>query len=447
MANNHQSSSSPGRPKGPGLAYTAAEQKPTDRVHWALPLCVCTGVLGVLIGEAKQGFFGQQAEPTPVGAVRSREPLVKQRDASPVTVSSSAPAVESRPESKAALAEFDSARLPAFKVSMQIPKHKTFAEQISQWNADITPEQQKELQDLVGELEASVSRAAAKLKDSEANSSTSPAVDAALSLQSELQLVRAAVLKECQPVVETHRRSEDMIDIASSRRHVDAANYSKSAFMVKYGAPDVFLRRIIKEVTGHELGMDVQMSISGALPQPFTANPLTLEVAVYEGKATGKYEAVLARLACGTGVLMKQLTERAEAGVDMRLAGGELTAPQHACAIALQNVVIGHLHANYPEFLFDVHMLSDSLFREPTGELAYDSGREIYNAALTALGSPTAAFNYLLTHQELSEEMESALKQAARGAQPIALGQRRVDVVLKRLSAVSDAAAKLLAGK
>lgn len=341
------------------------------------------------------------------------------------------------------LTEFGSRSKPGFVVSKQLPKLKTFAEQAAQFKSvDIDPAAEKEIRELLADLDGSIKRAEDSLKQRDLKSST--VVSPALSLESEYRLVMREVQHKLLEVAKTLKPAEDraalLFDIPSSRIREDTAHYLQSPYLAKYGSPDLFLRRLVKEVTGQELGPDVTFSITSSIGEPYQVDAEKRRVLVIEGKGLAKYEGVLGRLAAGTGVLIKQSTERADGRPEAISSGSAPTPMQHAAAIALQNVVASHLIANYPEFSFDTQMLmlEDSSFLETSGDHSFDRAREIYNAVVTVLGSQGDAFNYLISRQTLTPAMEEALKADSNSA------SRRFDRLRQSVKGVSDTVDQLL---
>lgn len=331
------------------------------------------------------------------------------------------------------LTDFGSSSSPALLVTQPVSKLRTFAQQAELWkSADITVDLDVEVSELLVELQGSIRAAIGFLKEKKRDEAQ--VVTPIQSLASKYSLVVRAIREKLEQadekVLPAEERVTHLFDLPANRLKKDSSLYLDSPKVAKYGNPEVLLRRILKEATGRELGADITLTGDPSISEPFAVDTANRKVSVFVNGSLGRYELMLGNLAAGTGAMIKQILEQGDAGAEKKSVGKQLTARQHAAGYALQSVVLGHLIANYPEFSFDpqLGLLTDWSFREGSGDEVFDSGRKMYNAVVTALGSPHEAFNYLITDKSLTKEMESAMNSAPT------IAPRRIDVVHEKLS-------------
>lgn len=333
------------------------------------------------------------------------------------------------------LTDFGSSSSPALLVTQPVSKLRTFAQQAELWkSADITVDLDVEVSELLVELQGSIRAAIDFLKEKKRNEAQ--IVFPIESLYTKYSLVvreiREKLEQADEKVLPAEERVTHLFDLPANRLKKDSSLYLDSPKVAKYGNPEELLRRVLKEATGRELGADITLTGDPSISEPFAVDTANRKVSVFVNGSLGRYELMLGNLAAGTGAMIKQILEQGDAGAEKKSFSKQLTARQHAAGYALQSVVLGHLIANYPEFSFDpqLGLLTDWSFREGSGDEVFDSGRKMYNAVVTVLGSPHEAFNYLITDKSLTKEMESAMNSAPT------IAPRRIDVVHEKLSKV-----------
>jgi tetratricopeptide (TPR) repeat protein len=338
----------------------------------------------------------------------------------------------------------------AFLVSKELPFCKTFYWQMKEWKeADIDGETWNQI---VGPLEKMLSKIKQTENDLVNNSSTSSA-NPAQALSTEFKRVTKEVEEKLekarQELKPAEQRAEWLFNVPSSRFRDDSKRFVDSPYMAKYGTPDVFLRRLVKEVTGQALGSDIKIVVMSTSPTAgplFSAEPGKREVFAFEGKSVATYEMVVARLAAGTGALLKQLRDQVEGWGQKRERSGELNPAEYASAVAFQHVIIAHLVANYPEFSFDKGggVLTDSAFRAEEGGEKFSHGRKVYDAVASQQGNSAKAFNYLITDQYLTKDMGEVLYPNGKEPDIGWKRSRRIDRLPDEIKSISGKAEALL---
>ncbi len=343
---------------------------------------------------------------------------------------------EPRPEvskPQQVLTDFGTASSPTLLVTKPVTKLRTFAQQAELLKlADIDVDTDSEISQLMVDLQGSIQAAKDFFKEKKRDEAQ--VVGPIQSLASKYSLVVRAITEKLEQadkkVLPAEESATLLFDLPANRLEKDNSLYLDSPKVAKYGNPEVLLRRILKEATGRELGADITLTGDPSISGPFAFDTANRKVSASVSGSLGGYELMLGNFAAGTGAMIKQILEQGEAGAEKKSAGKQLTARHHAAGYALQSVVVGHLIANYPEFSFDprLGLLTDWSFREESGDEVFDSGRKMYNAVVTVLGSPHEAFNFLISNKNLTKEMESSMNSAPT------IAPRRIDVVHDKLS-------------
>lgn len=184
------------------------------------------------------------------------------------------------------------------------------------------------------------------------------------------------------------------------------------------GSPESFVKELVKKLTGKDLPEWARLEVrpidqDGILGfANFTTREIVAKDRVYEG--------VVIAFAHEVGHIISMHEEAFEAGRGPRVpTAKDVDAWEEACAHAFEATVASYLGSSHTEegrlahdlFLRDYRIFTENYYGGVNVTECHHVGMVYLDAALTVLGSPGAAYNYLSSHTELSPAMLAVIEE------------------------------------
>lgn len=212
----------------------------------------------------------------------------------------------------------------------------------------------------------------------------------------------------------------------------------------KRGPPDVFIRGIVKKLTGRDLPDQIRLEVRPLDREDIigSSNFVSGEVVVKDRA----YEGVVATFAHEVGHIISMHEEAFVTGRGSALrTSKDVYDWEEACAYAFEASVVSYLATTDLEDRDLARNLFFTQHRYLTAD--YYTGREVtechrvgmvyFDAALTVLGSPGAAYNYLSSHTELTPAMLAVIEANKNASKVDFTGRKhlhqRVTALLQRI--------------
>lgn len=183
----------------------------------------------------------------------------------------------------------------------------------------------------------------------------------------------------------------------------------------KYGSPEAFVRNLTREITGRELPKDITFEIRDIdNPQTVGLSRFDQSLVVSENM---NYTMLALVFAHEVGHLMAQHQEDYLGSNPGKRTTEEVYDWEEACAYAFEAVTAAYLIEKCPE-LQKIAKLSElanylgfleEYYSGKNTTECHRRGMAIFDAAYTTLGSLAETYNFLISHRQLTPEMQAVL--------------------------------------
>lgn len=228
--------------------------------------------------------------------------------------------------------------------------------------------------------------------------------------------------------------AKEFMKLTSSMSYVDQQD--------KYGKPEALLKKMIKDLTGRELPDEVTFE-TRAIDKEGTAgySNFVKQLSVSED---GHYGSVLAVHAHEAGHLIS-LHQEEMVLHNSGMSEVEMAIFEEACAYAFEFVVAHSVKDQELSKMIKVicdlerSYLLDEYYSGKNSNECHRLGMAYFDAALTALGSPAKAYNYLATHTELTPAMHSIIEKNKQLSKLVQEGRTpKLDEVNKEFAKINS---------